>query len=200
MHPSRFGLIGDVHAADETLRRALLLLAEQSVDEILCVGDIVDGAGDVDRCVELLQEAGAHVVRGNHDRWIVEGRLRDLPDAHLQTDVAEATLEFLANLPPTLRFETDHGPLLLCHGVGPNDMSKLTPDDYGYAIQVNDDLQALIASDVRWVVGGHSHTAMDRRFGDLRFVNPGPLHTAEPTVALLDVSEGRLERIAVHPG
>jgi putative phosphoesterase len=191
---SRFGLLGDVHAAHETLERALELFAEHDVHEILCVGDIVDGVGDVDRCVELLLEAEAHVVRGNHDRWMVENKLRDLPNAHQQSDVSAATLEFLTELPLTLRFDTDHGPLLLCHGVGVNDMNKLTPDDYGYAIQVNDELQELIASDVRWVVGGHTHTPMDRQFGDLRFVNPGPLHTAEASVAMIDVSEDRLAR------
>ncbi len=27
---------------------------------------------------------------------------------------------------------------LLCHGIGPNDIAKVGPDDFGYAIDTND--------------------------------------------------------------
>jgi len=54
------------------------------------------------------------------------------------------TRVYLAGLAPTRAVETSDGPLLLRHGIGDNDMCRLTPDDYGYAIEVNEDLARLV--------------------------------------------------------
>jgi predicted phosphodiesterase len=69
----RFGAIGDVHAEDGLLRAALSHLESAGVDALLCVGDIVDGRGDVDACCTLLAEHGVLSVRGNHERWMLGG-------------------------------------------------------------------------------------------------------------------------------
>jgi predicted phosphodiesterase len=72
--------------------------------------------------------------------------------------------------------------LLLCHGVGDNDMIRLQPGDVGYALESNLELTALIDAGVhRLVVGGHTHRVMVRRFGGLTVVNPGTLlRSADP--------------------
>src|SRR3954471_21755332 len=70
---TRFAAIGDVHVEDVRLAAVLTHVQEQNVDAILSVGDIVDGPGDVDRTVALLRKHGVYAVRGNHDRWLVEG-------------------------------------------------------------------------------------------------------------------------------
>ena len=46
----------------------LTWLSGQDVEAVLSVGDIVDGAGDHDRCCALLRAHAAIVVRGNHER------------------------------------------------------------------------------------------------------------------------------------
>lgn len=184
----RFGLIGDVHSNDENLDRALRFLQEQNVDAILCVGDIVDGDGDPDRCIELLVASDVRVVRGNHDRWIVTDTARMLPDAHTIDQLTPDSALYLRRLPPTRHIDTPFGTLHLCHGVGNDDMAFLNPDDPDDATESNHELQRLINSGVSWVVGGHTHQVMDRRFGSLRFINPGsiaPLPLA--TFATLDV-------------
>ena len=51
MNPvERFAIIGDIHAEDEALARALAFSRAQGVDAILAVGDIVDGHGDAGAC------------------------------------------------------------------------------------------------------------------------------------------------------
>jgi hypothetical protein len=71
-------------------------------------------------------------VRGNHDRWALSATMRDAPGAldvaHLNPD----ELTFLAALPTTPSYPTQSGALLLCHGLGPDDMCTLGPDDFGY--------------------------------------------------------------------
>ena len=186
--PGRIGLIGDVHQEDEGLQTALRHLADVGVSGVLCTGDIVDGFGNVWRCMDLLREAGAHLVRGNHDRWLVQNVMRNMPDALEPEALTQADRAWLGGLPATLRFDTELGSLLLCHGLGKNDMGSVTPDDFGYALEVNDDLQALMReSKVEIVVAGHTHRRMVRRFGDLVVINAGTLlRTHDPGFAVAD--------------
>ncbi len=55
----------------------LAAFADLSLDAVLCVGDVVDGGGDADRCCALLSAAAVSTVRGNHDRWFLEDTMRD---------------------------------------------------------------------------------------------------------------------------
>ena len=70
---TRIGVVGDVHACDAALERMLDHLRGLEVDLLCCVGDIVNGPGDPDRCVELLEREHVLTVCGNHDRWLLEG-------------------------------------------------------------------------------------------------------------------------------
>lgn len=190
----RLGLIGDVHGEDAALERALRLLTEAQVDRILCTGDVVDGRGDVNRCFRLLEAYGVLTVRGNHDRWLLEGYGRDLEEATHPSELTRASREFLAALPPTRSLQTPRGELLLCHGLGTNDMARLLPDDTGYAVQANAELQALIANGrYQLVVGGHTHWRMVRRFLGLTVINAGTLYRAhDPCCAVLELDSGQV--------
>jgi putative phosphoesterase len=187
----RLGLLGDVHAEDERLATGLEMFAHERLDMILCAGDIVDGRGDLLRTITLLRDANVVSVRGNHDRWIAADRMRDLPDAHELSLLDGPAREWISSLPATRTFETPLGPLLLCHGIGDDDMARLLPEDEGYAVSSLDTLQALLTEDrVRVIVGGHTHQRMVRRFGDLVFVNAGTLRSGnDPCVGILDLVE-----------
>ena len=195
MQLSRIGIIGDVHAQDARLEVALQFLSRQKVERILCVGDLVDGLGDGQRCCELLRAFDVAVVRGNHDRWLLNDEMRDLPGSVARQSLSAATANYLRALPPTLSFETVRGPLLLCHGVAENDMNKLTPDDYGYALQCNVELQTLIASGrTRFGVGGHTHRRMVKRFGPLTWINAGALADHyTPCFSVADFERNRVD-------
>lgn len=182
----RVGAIGDVHAEDRLLERALHALSMAGATTTLCVGDLADGTGSLGRSVQLLRDANAHVVRGNHERWLLGGTMRDVPNATDLSTVSAEEQTYLAGLPMTLTFSTPFGELLLCHGMGPNDMAKVTPDDYGYALESNDELQRLIADpQTRFVVNGHSHRAMVRHFPELTVINAGTLKADNDPCALL---------------
>lgn len=208
----RLGLIGDVHAEDELLRLTIDALRAARVDRILCTGDIVDGIGDVDRACTLLREANALVVRGNHDRWIRNDEMRHLPHAHKMTDLSVETITLLKGLPSTSSLDVpafgghSTGKLVLCHGVGNNDMCRLGPDDGGYALSSNEDLLALLFdSNVRVMVGGHTHRPMVRTLqrgggnSPLFVVNPGTLaREHEPGFAILDLVASRVDFHRIH--
>jgi predicted phosphodiesterase len=186
--PSRVGIIGDVHAEHRLLEGVLRHFEALGIQAALCAGDIVDGAGDAEACIELLQRYEVVTVRGNHDRWFAEGSLRGSPDATpLETVSAEGS-NYLAQLPVELALGTPIGRLLLCHGIGSDDMNRVGPDDYGYGIEVNEPLQEQIRSgETRLLVNGHTHRRMVRHFGGLTIVNAGTLRADhDPCCGMLD--------------
>ncbi len=170
------GIIGDVHAENILLEKAIDFLRLQNVDKILCVGDVVDGSGDAEKCCKILLQEEIPVVLGNHDRWLLNGQMRDLQEATVLNSLSKSSHSFLNSLPQIYEFLTIDGLALLCHGLGDNDMARLTPDDYGYGIEVNADLQTLIKSKkYKYVFNGHTHYKMARKFGNLTIVNAGTL-------------------------
>jgi predicted phosphodiesterase len=171
----RFGAIGDVHAEAGALETAIAHLDALGVDAILCVGDIVDGQGDVDRCVALLRERQALVVRGNHERWFLAGIMRGLPAASRAGDLAPESVAWLADLPATLELETSAGSLLLCHGIGDDDMGRLLPEDEGWIVNDHDALRAVLDRRFELMVCGHTHRRMVRSFMGLTVINAGTL-------------------------
>jgi predicted phosphodiesterase len=197
----RFGLIGDVHAEDERLHAAVTALRAARVDGILCCGDLVDGHGDVDRVCSTLALHRVTTVRGNHDRWIRADEMRTLPKAHTMTALSTLSIEILKSLPKTVTLDVPGGKLLLCHGVGENDMIRLNADDSGYAISSNEDLlKVLFDATISVMVCGHTHKPWVRRFergggkAPLVVVNAGTLAREDnPGFAILDTAVRRVE-------
>ncbi len=118
------GAIGDIHAEDVRLAAVLDYFADVGVDKVLAVGDIVDGPGDPLLCCRLLQQHHVDVVMGNHDRWLVRDGVR----VEAESGTTDPLRDFLKALPPTREYETAGGSLLLCHGLGENDMNRLIPN------------------------------------------------------------------------
>ncbi len=188
MNYNKIGIIGDVHCEDLLLKKAIDFLIAKNSEIIICTGDIADGSGDFDKCVSILKHHDVMNIRGNHDNWFLANSMRSLSNATLMDNVKTCSIEYLKELPKTLSFQSSFGEVLLCHGLGENDMARLTPDDYGYAIDVNSDLQKII-SDSRYsiIIGGHTHKRMVRNLGNCLFINAGSLiKSHDPCVSFAD--------------
>jgi len=204
MFSKRIGLIGDVHQQDDALSAALDHLAYLGADCVLCTGDLADGVGSLERCCNLLRDAGVQVVRGNHDRWLLKGTARDLPDAFPSDALVYPERDYLKSLPATRDVSTIAGSLLLCHAMGEDDMGGLNPWDEGYALESNSELQRIL-SPPRWklVVAGHTHHRMVRAIGGVVFVNPGTLLPADgrgPGLAVLDLEQRAVRFFEIGAG
>ena len=199
---THIGAIGDIHTEDVLLDLALSFLAKQQPDLLVSVGDIVTGQGNVDRCCELLQSHNVITVAGNHERWFLSGSMQDFPNFTDSTAVSSQTMDFLKALPQTYELTTPRGSVLICHGLGTNDMADLKPEDYGYAIEANFELQELIRSrQYRFVVNGHTHCRMVRHFGDLTVINVGTLRSyAGPGLAMIDFESSHVHFFDIETG
>ncbi len=191
----RAGLIGDVHCQVARLQQALALFRGSGVDAVLAVGDIADGPGDLTETCAVLQQAGVLAVAGNHERWLLNNEMRDLPDANQLDQLAPPVRRYLGSLPRTRFFESPRGTVLLCHGLGEDDMGCVRPDDDGKALLENTALRQLIASRVaRFVVNGHSHRPMLRTVDGLTILNAGTLHPKHrPVCSIADFESGQMQ-------
>ena len=94
----RVGILGDLHSEDLRLKVALEFFEKSQVDFIVCTGDIADGRGNIDKSCELLKLFSVTCVRGNHDRWLLDNKVRHIPEAHLCADLNVDSLAFLNDL------------------------------------------------------------------------------------------------------
>ena len=197
---ARVGVIGDVHTHADRLALALATFEERSVDAVVCLGDLVDGPGDLDACVRLLKDSGAVTIAGNHERWALHGEMRDLPNATLA--LSEPSRAWIADLPRTRRVDTTAGGALLCHGVGDDDFFFLNEDTRGYALQgILPELQPLMLDpSLAFMICAHTHQRMTRMFPGLSVVNAGTLHDdGPPGFVILDFSNLVMETFDIQP-
>jgi predicted phosphodiesterase len=120
-HVMRYAIISDIHSNIEALTRVLDSLSGQSVDEIVCCGDIVGYYTNPNECIKLLHERGIRSIMGNHD--VASAGIRDLDCWSVAIRAIEWTRgqltpenrTALAQLPETLvidnRFLLFHGAL-----------------------------------------------------------------------------------------
>jgi predicted phosphodiesterase len=197
---SRLGVIGDVHCESETLERVLDALETMNVDAVLCVGDLVDGLGDADATLGLLEARGVQCVAGNHERWFLDGEQRTLDNA--TAEVSRTSRAFLESLPKGRRYATPNGNALLCHGVGEDDEAWLRPDTRGYALQDMPTLRELmIEGDLQFMIGGHTHQRMIRVFPGLTVINAGTIYrNNEQTFMVVDFGAMHVEFYSAAEG
>jgi predicted phosphodiesterase len=168
------GVLGDIHGEHLRVHNALRFFERHNVEQVLAVGDVADGPGNLQACVDLLRESGVLAVRGNHDDWFLRGLYRDVEGWHAPDELDAEGRAWLDAQPLMRRFETPSGTLLLCHGVGGDFMQNLKADDYGYALECNAPLREILgAGQFRWMINGHTHMRMVKRFGNLTNLNAG---------------------------
>lgn len=68
----RYGIFSDVHANKEALEAVVDAFHKESVDQLLCVGDVVGYGADPRECCHIVASAAAVTIAGNHD-WASVG-------------------------------------------------------------------------------------------------------------------------------
>ncbi len=208
----KLGLISDIHANLDNLRRALALLRKLGADAILCAGDLADGESEGNAVVELIRENGISCVQGNHDvaigrstpggwmaRWNDAG-FGDMPRQQYADMLNGENRAFLRELPPSRRFAWDSRRVLLTHA------STWDQTTYVYAHGREAYLQRIAAeAEADIVILGHTHLPMAVEVEGVWVFNPGSVdgNRHEPhaaTCALLDLPVTRYRVFDIHTG
>ena len=99
----KIGVITDIHEHVGHLRRALDLLHRESVEQIVCIGDVFEMGERIEEVCRLLTEAKVIGVWGNHDFGLCVD-----PDDAIRARYPEAVLNFMSTLRPRLDIEGCH--------------------------------------------------------------------------------------------
>lgn len=171
----KIAIISDIHAN----LAALEALPTAGIDQIWCLGDLVNYGPYPNEVIRWIRENVAAVVRGNHDHAVAYNVdpqcsrafsfLAASTKDYTVSAVSEEGRNFLRKLPVQQKIELG-GERFYCVHATPNDPL------FAYCAETSDQWQQevdRITTDVLLV--GHTHTPFIRRLGRTLIVNPGSL-------------------------
>ena len=175
----RIAVISDVHGNCIGLDAVLSDLHGHPADQMVFLGDMVQGGPQPAEVVARLRGLGAPVVMGNADAWLLTGQETgsEQPASEQQLEVREWQLArlsaedraYIEHFQPTVEIALGGGRALLCfHG------SPRSFDDIILPATPEEEFQRLLGPFVPALMcGGHTHLQQIRRLGDSFFFNPG---------------------------
>lgn len=102
----RYGILSDIHGNHDALDAVLRGLERESVDEYICLGDIVGYGPEPGACLHRIRKVADYVVAGNHDLAVADKLSIDgfnvlAREATLWTrnELSEEDISYLAELP-----------------------------------------------------------------------------------------------------
>jgi putative phosphoesterase len=163
---TKLAILSDVHADVHALRDALAQIDRIGIERIACCGDLVDYGLFVEETLALLRDRGVACIRGNHDRWAIDGGADTSG-----WDLSAASISFLASLPDGWSARIDDVRIVLAHARPGSDMAGIALDAHEHELE-----EILSAAQADILIVGHTHVPFVRRLRDGRSVcNPGAL-------------------------
>jgi predicted phosphodiesterase len=158
----RYGIISDIHANLEALKLALAHLDTQSIDHILCLGDVVGYNANPHECVEIVRKRALCTIQGNHERMVLGASLMGVRKETVEAtewtrrQLGEDDLKWLGSLPEDMLCPVDDKILLVHGSVRDKDEYVLSPD----VIRENINELKRRHPQVKVCFFGHSHYPM----------------------------------------
>ena len=172
----RLALLSDQHGNDVAFRAALADVERLGVEEVVCLGDVVQGGSEPAQTLDRLATLGCQTVLGNADAFLlavrdddpepVTERLLEVREWTL-SELSSAQVEQIRSFAPVIRRDLDGVSLLLFHGSPRSYDDVLLPELSGEA------LEPLLGHGAGLLAGGHTHLQWTRRIDDALYVNPG---------------------------
>jgi predicted phosphodiesterase len=177
-------------------------LERDPVDQIVCLGDMIQGGPQPAEVVHRLRELACPVVLGNADAFLLNPDAAVEPKTARQLAVREWTLAqigdgaaaFIEMFRPTLDVPLGGGLTLLAfHG------SPTSFDDIVLPHLEEEEFRRLIGPpEAHVLAGGHVHLQWLRRYGDSTFLNPGSVGLAYDHAQPDDTDDIRVDAIAEY--
>jgi predicted phosphodiesterase len=186
----RIALLSDIHGNLVALETVLQELAQEPIDQILCLGDVAALGPQPHEVLECLRRLGCPVVLGNTDAWLLMPAGAKTSDSEILRAITSWCVEqltpedrnYLQTFAPLLELPLDKERRLLCYHGSPHSF-----DDVIAATTPDTDVHAMLAGySATVLVGGHTHIQMLRRYQDAHLINVG-------SIGLPGVNAGRPE-------
>ena len=180
----RIAVISDIHGNCFALDVALADIRGAAVDQVVCLGDAIQGGAQPAETVARLRELGCPIVMGNADAWLLTGeetdaehpateQMREMREWSL-AQLSSADRAFIAGFRPTVTPALGDGRELLCFHGSPHSF-----DDIILPETSEEEVQRFLGGfNAAALAGGHTHLQQIRRLGDALFFNPGSIGRA----------------------
>ncbi len=177
-------IISDMHGNCFAFDQVLKDIRQQGIEQIVCLGDALQGGAQPAETLKRLRELNCPVVMGNADAWLITGQ-ETSPDEQTSeqqriirawslAQLSENDVAFVRQFQPTIEISLEAGKKLLCFHGSPHSFDDIilpdTPDD---TVR-----QFLDGFDATLLTGGHTHTQQLRRLGNFWYFNPGSVSLA----------------------
>jgi len=182
----QIAIISDIHANLPALKEVMKDIHNRSIDQVYCLGDLVDFAPWNNEVIEYIKEYKIPCLLGNHDERIafdlpiiplphhdeVETANRFLAITYTKKEIHPENKKWLSYLPYTieLQYKIGHSfkKILLVHA------SISSNDEYVYREDINDEMiKSLQEQNIDAIVMGHTHTSYVQKYDNLVLINAG---------------------------
>ncbi|HTY09556.1 MAG TPA: metallophosphoesterase family protein [Bacteroidota bacterium] len=150
----KYAIISDIHGNLEALTKALGIIEERHVDEVICLGDVVGYGANPNECVDAVRRTCSAIVLGNHDEAALDpGGPHDFnPIAQKAIEwtaqqLTEENRSFLSSRPMNVKKED----VQFVHS------SPRSPELWDYIINADDAVEAIRSCEEKICFIGHTH-------------------------------------------
>jgi len=183
----RIAVFSDIHGNDVAFEGIEADIKKQNVDQLVCLGDAIQGGPQPAAVVQRLRALACPVVMGNADAWLLSGietadegippeRLKKMGEIRewSLSQLTDDDREFIADFQSTVTITLDKNLDLLCfHG------SPTSFDDVILPAAPQEDFHKFLGAYADHILtGGHTHAQQIRSNGELFFFNPGSVGLA----------------------
>jgi hypothetical protein len=196
----KLGIVSDIHEAVELLELALAGFRRAGVDRVVTLGDLFETGPRLERTVELLEQAGAVGVYGNHDHGLCVD-----PSQFAREHYSRRVLDYMGTLLPRMEIDgflfAHREPWLDCREITDiwhADERPLTPELLARSFDATPHAAILIGHFHRWQALGRAGPLPWDGRAPIRFAPDTPtmmiVHAVcDGYAAILDTEAGLLE-------
>lgn len=180
----KIAVISDIHGNAIALEAALTDIRQKGADQIVCLGDAIQGGPQPVEAAARLRALACPVVMGNADDWLLTGKetgaeamseerrkMMDAVRAWQLAQLSETDTTHIRSFQPLVEIPLPNGQTLTCYHGSPNSYDDIilpdTPDEVARVYLQPDDR--------RIYCGGHTHLQFIRHFGRTFHLNPGSI-------------------------
>jgi len=174
----KLAILSDTHGNLVALDAVLTELKKESIEHMVCLGDVSAMGPQPHECLQRIQELNMPVVLGNTDYWLIDPSsipADDVPIFNIMrwcaTQMTGTDHAFLEKFQATVDVKLSDEKSLLCFHGSPTDFNGIimstSPDEefLNHFSNRNDTLYT----------GGHTHVQLLRRVGEKLYLNPGSI-------------------------
>ncbi len=175
----KIAIISDMHGNCFSLEHVLDDIQRQGVDQLVCLGDTVQGGAQPAQTLARLRELRCPIVMGNADAWLLSGQETSPAETTSEqqqavrawslAQLSESDQDVIRQFQPTVAISLGEDCQLLCFHGSPHSFDDIIlPDTSDETVS-----QFMRGFNATFLSGGHTHTQQLRRVGQNWYLNPG---------------------------